>query len=164
MVRLAEKLITLDPRDEVRQTGETMAARKGGLDGKVLWKHQIEGPIRQILVLKKTIAFRNKAATLLLCGPEGRIKGEYRIHGSRSQFGLYKKDILELVPNGDMLSCFKVPTGDLVWRLPLAGRVQSMAVSEIANRMVILDSQSFHYHQLVHEPHAVEDRSSFLEL
>ena len=36
MVRLAEKLITLDPRDEVRQGGETLAARTGGLDGKVL--------------------------------------------------------------------------------------------------------------------------------
>ena len=36
MVRLAEKLITLDPRDEVQQSGETMAARNGGLDGKVL--------------------------------------------------------------------------------------------------------------------------------
>ena len=36
MVRLEEKLITLDPRDEVRQTGQTMAARTGSLDGKVL--------------------------------------------------------------------------------------------------------------------------------
>ncbi len=36
MVRLAEKLITLDPRDEVRRSGEAMAARTGGLDGKVL--------------------------------------------------------------------------------------------------------------------------------
>ena len=36
MVRLAEKLITLDPRDEARQSGESMAARTGGLDGKVL--------------------------------------------------------------------------------------------------------------------------------
>ena len=36
MVRLAEKLITLDPRDEVLRSGETMAARTGGLDGKVL--------------------------------------------------------------------------------------------------------------------------------
>jgi hypothetical protein len=46
----------------------------------------------------------------------------------------------------------------------LVGGIQSVAVSETANRMAILDSQSFHYHQLVHEPHAVEDRSSFLEL
>ena len=44
------------------------------------------------------------------------------------------------------------------------GGVQSLAVSESANRMAILDSQSIHYHQLVAEPHAVEDRSSFLEL
>ncbi|MCH8061720.1 MAG: hypothetical protein IH861_04375 [Chloroflexi bacterium] len=36
MVRLAEKLVTLDPRDEARHTGEAMAARSGGLDGKVL--------------------------------------------------------------------------------------------------------------------------------
>ncbi len=135
-----------------------------GLDGKVRWKHQIEGPIRQIQVLKKTVAFRNEAGTLLLCSQAGRKMGEYRTHGSRSLFGQYKKDILELVPNGDMLSCFKVPAGDLVWRLPLAGRAQSLAVSDTANRMAILDSQSVHYHQLVHEPHAVEDRSSFLEL
>ncbi len=135
-----------------------------GLDGKVRWKHQIEGPIRQILVLKKTVAFRNEAGTLLLCSQAGRKMGEYRTHGSRSLFGQYKKDILELVPNGDMLSCFKVPAGDLTWRLPLAGRAQSLAVSDTANRMAILDSQSVHYHQLVYEPHAVEDRSSFLEL
>ena len=36
MVRLAEKLVTLDPRDEARRTGEAMAVRSGGLDGKVL--------------------------------------------------------------------------------------------------------------------------------
>ena len=36
MVRLAEKLITLDPRDDAQRSGETMAARTGGLDGKVL--------------------------------------------------------------------------------------------------------------------------------
>ena len=36
MVRFAEKLITLDPRDETRRSGGTMAVRIGGLDGKVL--------------------------------------------------------------------------------------------------------------------------------
>jgi hypothetical protein len=89
---------------------------------------------------------------------------EVTAHSSHSLFGQYKKDILELVPSGDMLSCYQVTTENLVWRFPLAGGIQSVAVSETANRMAILDSQSFHYHQLVHEPHAVEDRSSFLEL
>ena len=101
---------------------------------------------------------------MLLCGHDGRKLGEYTAHNSHSLFGQYKKDVLELVPSGDMLSCYLVPSGDLVWKLPLAGGIQSVAVSETANRMAILDSQSFHYHQLVHEPHAVEDRSSFLEL
>ncbi len=36
MVRLADKLITLDPRDEAQRSGGTMAARTGGLNGKVL--------------------------------------------------------------------------------------------------------------------------------
>ena len=35
MVRLAEKLITLDPRDEAQRSGETVAVSAGGLDGKV---------------------------------------------------------------------------------------------------------------------------------
>ena len=134
------------------------------LNGRGLWKHQIEGPIQEIIALKKTVAFRNKKGSLLLCDHKGRHTEMYSAHSSRSLFGQHKKDILELAPTGDMLSCYKVPAGDLVWRLPLVGRVKSMAVSETANRMAILDSQSFHYHQLVHEAHAVEDRSTFLEL
>ena len=146
-------------------TGGKMGRCYGlGLEGKEQWQHKMEGPVQDIITLTGTVAFRNKRNSLLLCRKDGRQAGEYRAHSSRSLFGQYKKGILELVPSGDMLSCFKVPTGDLVWRLPLVGRVQSMAVSETGNRMAILDSQSFHYHQLVHEPHAVEDRSSFLEL
>lgn len=133
------------------------------LNGRVRWKHQIKGPIQEIIALKKTVAFRNKKGSLLLCDHKGRNTEMYTAHSSRSLFGQHKKDILELVPDGDLLSCYRVPDGDLMWRLPLVGRVLSIAVSETANRMAILDSQSFHYHQLVHEAHAVDDRSSFLE-
>ncbi len=134
------------------------------LNGKEQWQHKMEGPIQEIIALKKKVLFRNKQGSVLLCGHDGRRLGEFRAHSSHSLFGQYKKDVLELVPNGDLLSCYQVPSGNLVWRFPLAGGIQSVTVSETANRMAILDSQSFHYHQLVHEPHAVEDRSSFLEL
>ena len=134
------------------------------LNGKEQWQHKMEGPIQDIIALKKKVLFRNKKGAVLLCGHDGRRLGEYAAHSSHSRFGQHEKDVLELVPSGDMLSCYRVPTGDLVWRLPLTGGIQSLAVSESANRMAILDSQSVHYHQLVHEPHAVEDRSSFLEL
>jgi outer membrane protein assembly factor BamB len=134
------------------------------LNGKEKWQHKMEGPIQEIIPLKKKVVFRNALGAVLICGHDGRRLGEYTVHSAHSQFGQHKKDVLELVPSGDMLSCYRVPSGDLVWKLPLAGGIQSIAVSETANRMAILDSQSFHYHQLVHEPHAVEDRSSFLEL
>ena len=134
------------------------------LNGKEQWQHKMEGPIQEIIPLKKKVVFRNQQGDVLLCGHDGRRLGEYTAHSSYSRFGQHKKDVLELVPSGDMLSCYRVPTGDLMWRFPLAGGIQSVAVSETANRMAILDSQSLHYHQLVHEPHAVEDRSSFLEL
>jgi outer membrane protein assembly factor BamB len=134
------------------------------LNGKEQWQHKIEGPIEEIIALKKKVIFRNKQGAVLVCSHDGRKLGEFTAHNSHSLFGQYKKDILELVPSGDMLSCYQVPTGDLVWRFPLNGGIQSVAVSETANRMVIMDSKSFHYHQMVHEPHAVEDRSSFLEL
>ncbi len=134
------------------------------LNGKEQWQHKMEGPIREIIPLKKKVIFRNKQGSVMLCGHDGRRLGEYTARSSHSFFGEHKKDVLELVPSGDMLSCYRVPSGDLVWRFPLAGGIQSIAVSETANRMAILDSQSLHYHQLVHEPHAVEDRSSFLEL
>jgi outer membrane protein assembly factor BamB len=135
-----------------------------GLNGKEQWQHKMDGPIQEIIPLKKKVLFRNKQGAILLCDHDGNRIAEYNAQSSHSLFGQHKKDVLELVPSGDMLSCYRVPTGDLVWRLPLAGGIQSVAVSETANRMAILDSQSFHYHQLVHEPHAVEDRSSFLEL
>jgi outer membrane protein assembly factor BamB len=134
------------------------------LNGKEQWQHKMEGPIQEIIALKKKVVFRNKQGVVLVCGHDGRRLEEYTARSSHSLFGQYKKDVLELVPSGDMLSCYQVPSGDLVWRFPLVGGIQSVAVSETANRMAILDSQSFHYHQLVHEPHAVEDRSSFLEL
>jgi len=134
------------------------------LNGKEQWQHKIEGPIQEIIVFKKSVAFRNKQGAILLCGQVGHKLGEYSARSTHSRFGQHKKDVLELVPTGDMLSCYQVPSGNLVWKLPLVGGIQSVAVSETANRMAILDSQSFHYHQLVHEPHAVEDRSSFLEL
>jgi len=134
------------------------------LNGKEQWQHKMEGPIQEIIPLKKKVIFRSKQGAVLVCGHDGRKLEEYTVHSRHSLFGQYKKDVLELVPSGDMLSCYKVPTGDLVWRFPLVGGIQSIAVSETANRMAILDSQSIHYHQLVHEPHAVEDRSSFLEL
>jgi len=154
---------------ELTQDGIFAGGKMGrcyGLDlnGKEQWQHKMEGPIQEIIALKKKVVFRNKQGAVLLCSHAGRELGEGAAHSSHSLFGQYKKDVLELVPSGDMLSCYKVPTGDLVWRFPLAGGIQSVAVSETANRMAILDSQSFHYHQLVHEPHAVEDRSSFLEL
>ena len=134
------------------------------LNGKEQWQHKMKGPIQEIIALKKKVVFRNKQGDVLLCGHDGRKLGESTAHNSHSLFGQYKKDILELVPSGDMLSCYQVPSGDLMWRFPLAGGIQSVAVSETANRMAILDSRNLHYHQLVHEPHAVEDRSSFLEL
>lgn len=134
------------------------------LNGRVQWKHQIEGPIQEIVPLKDRVVFRNRKGGILICGYDGKGKEHYSARHSQSRFAQYKKDILELVPSGDMLSCFKVPSGDLVWRLPLAGAAHSIAVSETGNRMAILDSQSMHYHQLVYEARAVEDRSSFLEL
>jgi outer membrane protein assembly factor BamB len=134
------------------------------LSGKEQWQHKMKGPIEEIIVLKKKVIFRSKQGDVLLCGHDGRKLGESVAHSSHSLFGQYKKDVLELLPSGDMMSCYKVPTGDLVWRFPLVGGIQSVAVSDTANRMAILDSQSLHYHQLIHEPHAVEDRSSFLEL
>ncbi len=154
---------------ELTQDGIFAGGKMGrcyGLDlnGREQWQHKMEGPIQEIIALKKKVVFRNQQGGLLLCRHDGRWLGEYTAHSSHSRFGQYKKDILELVPSGDMLSCYKVPGGDLVWKLPLVGGIQSVAISETANRMAILDPQSFHYHQLVHEPHAVEDRSSFLEL
>jgi outer membrane protein assembly factor BamB len=134
------------------------------LNGKEQWQHKMKGPIEEIIALKKKVVFRNQQGDVMICSHDGRKLGESTAHSSHSLFGQYKKDVLELVPSGDMLSCYKVPTGDLVWRFPLVGGIQSVAVSETANRMAILDSEGFHYHQLVHEPHAVEDRSSFLEL
>lgn len=50
MVRLAEKLITLDPRDEVQKSGEAMAARTGGLDGKVLGLLSNDKPNSEMLL------------------------------------------------------------------------------------------------------------------
>ena len=134
------------------------------LNGKEQWQHKMEGPVQEVIALGKRVLFRNKKGAVLLCGHDGRQLAEYAAHSSHSRFGQHEKDVLELVPSGDMLSCYQVPTGDLVWRLPLNGGIQSIAVCESSNRMAILDSQSVHYHQLVHEPHAVEDRSSFLEL
>lgn len=134
------------------------------LNGKEQWQHKMKGPIEEIIALKKKVVFRNKQGDVLLCGHDGRKPGEYSAHSPHSLFGQYKKDVLELAPSGDMLSCYQAPNDNLVWRVPLVGGIQSVAVSETANRMAILDSQSLHYHQLVHEPHSVEDRSSFLEL
>jgi len=154
---------------ELTQDGIFTGGKMGrcyGLDlnGKEQWQHKMKGPIEEIITLKKKVIFRNKQGDVLLCGHDGRKLGECTAHSAHSLFGQYKNDVLELVPSGDMLSCYKVPSGDLVWRFPLVGGIQSVAVSETANRMAVLDSQSLHYHQLVHEPHAVEDRSSFLEL
>jgi outer membrane protein assembly factor BamB len=151
-------------RDGIFAGGKMGRCYKLDLKGKEQWQHKMDGPIQEIIPLKKKVLFRNKRGAVLLCGHDGRRLAEYKARSSHSLFGQHKNDVLELVPSGDMLSCYRVPTGDLVWRIPLAGGIQSVAVSETANRMAILDSQSFHYHQLVHEPHAVEDRSSFLEL
>ena len=151
-------------RDGIFTGGKMGRCYKLDLNGKEQWQHKIDGPIQEIIPLKKKVLFRNKQGSVLLCGHDGRRLADYEARSSHSLFGQHKKDVLELVPSGDMLSCYRVPTGDLVWRVPLTGGIQSVAVSETANRMAILDSKSFHYHQLVHEPHAVEDRSSFLEL
>ncbi len=134
------------------------------LDGKEQWQHKMDGLIQKIIPLGNKVIFRSRQGEVMVCSRDGRKLSETRVRSTHSLFGQHKKDILELVPAGDMLSCYKVPDGSLVWRFPLVGGIQSIAVSETANRMAILDSQSFHYHQLVHEPHAVEDRSSFLEL
>ncbi|NIP99764.1 MAG: PQQ-binding-like beta-propeller repeat protein, partial [Nitrospinaceae bacterium] len=134
------------------------------INGRVRWRHKMEGPVEEIIPLTGAVAFRNRKGALLVCDQSGREATEYVTRHSGTRIAQFKKDILELVATGDMLSCYKVASGDLVWKLPLAGRMQSLAVSATANRMAILDSQSFHYHQLVHEARAVKDRSSFLEL
>lgn len=134
------------------------------LDGKEQWQHKLDGPIQEIIPLGKKVIFRSEQGEVMVCRHDGRKLSETTVRSTHSLFGQHKKEILELVPSGDLLSCYRVTDGSLVWRFPLVGGIQSIAVSETANRMAILDSQSFHYHQLVHEPHAVEDRSSFLEL
>jgi len=53
-------------------------------------------------------------------------------------------------------------SNDLLWKIHLGATVKALAVCG-ANRMVVLDAKHFHYHQLISDPAALEDRSSYLE-
>jgi hypothetical protein len=74
------------------------------------------------------------------------------------------EDILELVPRKDGIGCYKVPSRELLWKLPLGGLVQALAVSDGTNRLAVLDSKKLHFFQLIQEQDGMEDRTHFLEL
>ena len=130
---------------------------------KVKWKFQATGPIREIIPLKKWIAFRGDQGNVYFCNRQGELECEYQLHHSRSVLTQVEKDILEIVPDRESISCYKVVTGERVWKQRMTGAIQSVAVSASSNRMAILDSKFIHYYQLIHDPSQPEARGSYLE-
>ena len=130
---------------------------------KVQWKFQVSGPIRDIIPLKKWIAFRSDQGNIYFCNRQGELQGEYQLHHSRSVLTQVEKDILEIAPGRESISCYKVLTGERVWKQRMTGAIQSIAVSASSNRMAILDSKFIRYYQLIHDPAQPEARGSYLE-
>ena len=130
---------------------------------KVQWKFQVSGPIQDIIPLKKWIAFRSDQGNIYFCNRQGELQGEYQLHHSRSVLTQVEKDILEIAPGRESISCYKVLTGERVWKQRMTGAIQSIAVSASSNRMAILDSKFIRYYQLIHDPAQPEARGSYLE-
>ena len=130
---------------------------------KVQWKFQVAGPIRDIIPLKTWVAFRGDQGDIYFCNRQGELEGEYQLHHSRSVLTQVDKDILEIVPGRESISCFKVLTGERVWKQNMNGTIQSLVISESSNHMAFLDSKYLHYHQLIHDPAQPEARGAYLE-
>ncbi len=127
------------------------------------WKFKMESSVDRIILLPRHVGFRDQENGLFLFEKNGFQPEEFTLHHSRSVISYWEKEVLEIVPVRDSISCYKVFSGDLVWKMSMSGAVQDLAVSREANRMVVLDSRFFHYHQLISDPITQEDRSSFLE-
>jgi len=133
------------------------------LDGSKQWKFKMKQSVDAIILLQRHVGFRDRGNALLLFEKMGFQPDEYVLHHSGSVLTQWEKETLEIVPVRDSISCYKVFSGDLVWKMSMSRAVQDLAVSREANRMVVLDSRFFHYHQLISDPVTQEDRSSFLE-
>ena len=130
----------------------------------IRWKFQLDAPIQDIVLLDHRVAFVTQKGRAVLVEENGRRVGEFPLQSAHSVLTWHGEDILELVPRKDGINCYKVPSRELLWKLPLGGLVQALAVSDGNNRLAVLDSKKLHFFQLIQEQDGMEDRTHFLEL
>jgi hypothetical protein len=73
------------------------------------------------------------------------------------------EEIIEIVPEKSAISCYKLLSAELLWRIQARSPDYLLSVSGQADRMILLDQDSFQYHYLAKSPDISSERANYLE-
>ncbi|CCQ90890.1 hypothetical protein NITGR_480001 [Nitrospina gracilis 3/211] len=149
-------------------TGLYLGCRDGGCHrfnpkGERDWKFALPEALGGIDLLPRFAVFRGTGKHMFVLEKLGYQPEEAVLHSPRSVLTQHGDGILELAPARDAVSCYKVLTVELVWKIHCGSTVKALAASPGTNRLVVLDAKQCHYHQLIADAADLEDRSGFLE-
>lgn len=130
--------------------------------GEIQWAIKVKGKLIDWVILGDLAALVVPGGKLMVVDEHGETVGEGNLHHARSLISRFQNEFLEIAPGSEALMCYNLLTGDLLWKLPLAG-IQTLAVSPTANRMAVVDRQFLHYYYLRSKPELLDERTAYLE-
>jgi outer membrane protein assembly factor BamB len=133
------------------------------LSGEVQWKARTKNPVVRIIPFNDRVAVVGNNGNTFVFDLAGGLAGEAQIHNSKSILNCASEEILEIVPEKNTISCYKLLADELFWRIQLKSPDYLVSVSEQADRMILLDHENFHYHYLAQRPDLSSERANFLE-
>lgn len=133
------------------------------VSGEIKWKARTKNKSAKIIPFKETLAVIGKEGHTLIYNHEGNPIAEAQIHNSKSILNGSSDEIIEIVPEKSAISCYKLLSGELMWRIQARSPDYLVSVSSHADRMILVDQDCFQYHYLVKRPDLSSERANYLE-
>lgn len=132
-------------------------------EGKIRWQHQEKSSVREIIPLHQGVGFRREEGRVTAVQDDGVVLGDVHLRHARSVLHYNSPELIELVPEEKSLVCYQALKGQVMWKADLPGKLSALAVSQHANRAVVLASDGLYTFAVTDQPEATYDRHHFLE-
>jgi outer membrane protein assembly factor BamB len=133
------------------------------VSGKIKWRSRTNKQALKIIPFKNTLAVIGEEGYTSIYNHEGSFIAEAQIHNSKSILNDSSEETIEIVPEKSSISCYKLLSGELMWRIQTRSPDYLVSVSAYADRMVLLNQDSMQYHYLVKRPDISSERANYLE-
>lgn len=133
------------------------------VSGEIKWKTRTKIQALKIIPFKESLAVIGKEGNTLIYNLEGNFIAQAQIHNSKSILNDSSEEIIEIVPEKSAISCYKLLAGELMWRIQARSPDYLLSVSGQADRMILLDQDSFQFHYLAKSPDLSSERANYLE-